>query len=193
MDGSVAEDALWRRALAGDAAAFGLIFDLHRDRIFRHSFRILRNHDDAEDACGVAFLELWRRRAKVREVDGSVLPWLLATTTNVCRNLDRSRRRYQRLMDALPHGEPHPSAEESALPNLVSGSDVSLALSALSASDAELFTLVALEGYSVVDAARALGLSAGAARTRLHRLRGTLKEHLGHTTLTGYLTEEAAT
>lgn len=193
MDGSVAEDALWRRGLAGDAAAFGLIFDLHRDRVFRHSFRILQNHDDAEDACGVAFLELWRRRARVREVDGSVLPWLLATTTNVCRNLSRSRRRYQRLLDSLPHGEPHPSAEESALPNLHARGDLASALAALSPADAELFTLVALEGYSVAGAACALGLSEGAARTRLHRLRTTLKQRLGHTTLTGYLTEEAAT
>jgi hypothetical protein len=58
MDGSVAEGALWCRGRGGDAAAFGLIFDLHRDRVFRHSLRILQNHDDAEDACGVAFLEL---------------------------------------------------------------------------------------------------------------------------------------
>ncbi|WP_396133584.1 RNA polymerase sigma factor [Arthrobacter sp. 1088] len=45
---------------------------------------------DAEDATAAAFLELWRRREGVRLVDGSILPWLLVTTTNTARNLQRS-------------------------------------------------------------------------------------------------------
>lgn len=86
---------MWSRALRGDGAALGGVFDLHADRVFRHVFAVLRDAHDAEDATAAAFLELWRRRAAVRVIEGSVLPWLLVTAANCARNLDRSRRRYR--------------------------------------------------------------------------------------------------
>jgi len=188
-----AERALWQRGATGDGGAFGLIFDLHGDRVFRHAYRILRDVQDAEDASAVAFLELWRRRRDVRLVDGSPLPWLLATTTNTCRNLDRGRRRYRSMLDSLPHAVPAPSAEDIALDGQVVDSDLAAALAMLSRPDAELFALVALEGYTAADAAVAIGVSPGAARTRMHRIRARLQERLGHRTLAGYLAKEAAT
>lgn len=190
MGGSAdAEQAWWQRGLAGDAEAFGLLFDLHRDRVFRHAYRILQNRADAEDVAAVSFLELWRRRSHVRVVDGSVLPWLLVTTTNACRNLDRSRRRYRRLLESLPHGGSHPSAEDILL-DLTPNADVMVALRELTPRDAHLFSLVAMEDYPVGDAARVLGISPGAARTRLHRIRAALQRKLGHNTLASYLTTE---
>jgi RNA polymerase sigma-70 factor (ECF subfamily) len=42
--------------------------------------------------------------------------------------------------------------------------------------DRALLVLTALEGYSTVAAAEALGITAGAARVRLHRLRARLRE-----------------
>ncbi|MGN6220579.1 MAG: RNA polymerase sigma factor [Microbacterium sp.] len=184
-------EALWTRGIAGDGEAFGLVFDAFHDRVFRHAYRILQNAHDAEDASGVAFLELWRRRHQVHLVDGSPLPWLLAATTNSCRNLSRAKRRYRALLDALPHGTPSPSAEESALHQLTTDRALAAAIAKLADTDAELFALVALEGYSIVDAAAVLGLSAGAARTRMHRARTALHRELGHDTLVGYLSKEA--
>lgn len=185
------EDVLWQRGRAGDGEAFGSIFDLHRDRVFRHAFRLLQDRDDAEDASAIAFLELWRRRKAVRVVDGSVLPWLLVTVTNVTRNLRRSRRRYERMLAGLPHGADVASAEDSAVADAVLDRALAGALSELTPADARLVSLVALEGYTVAEAAPLLGLSAGAARTRLHRLRGTLQERLGHHSLADYYSQEA--
>ena len=184
------EQAWWMRGLSGDGAAFGLIFDLHRDRVFRHAVRILQHPLDAEDAAAVSFLELWRRRSHVRLVDGSVLPWLLVTTTNTCRNLERARRRYRRLLDSLPHGEAHRSAENVFIDDAVYDGTVVAALRDLTPQDAQLFALIALEDYTVAEAAVVLGISPGAARTRLHRARENLQRRLGHDTLYGYLTKE---
>ncbi|MEW2013741.1 MULTISPECIES: RNA polymerase sigma factor [Microbacterium] len=186
-----AQGTLWERGAAGDGGAFGLIFDLHRDRVFRHAYRILQDVHDAEDASAVAFLELWRRRRQVRLVDGSPLPWLLATTTNTCRNLARAKRRYRTLLDTLPHSATAPSAEDAALDGLVADGELAAALTTLSRADAELFALVAVEGYSITDAAVAVGVSPGAARTRMHRIRHSLQHRLGHHTLAGYLSKEA--
>ena len=185
------EQALWERGVAGDGDAFGLIFDLHRDRVFRHAYRILQDVHDAEDATAVAFLELWRRRHRVRRVDGSPLPWLLVTTTNTCRNLDRAKRRYGALLEGLPHGSPARSAEDIVLDQLTDDEVLAAALGMLGRTDAELFALVALEHYSITDAAAAVGISPGAARTSMHRARHALKRELGHQTLASYLSQEA--
>lgn len=185
------EQALWERGAAGYGAAFGELFDMHRDRVFRHAYRILQDPHDAEDAAAVAFLELWRRRRQVRLVEGSPLPWLLATTTNVCLNLSRATRRYRDFLTTLPHGTHVPSAEDTALHGLAADGDLAAALATLSSAEAELFALVALEGFSVTDAAAAVGVSPAAARTRVHRIRNRLQQHLGHHSLAGYLSQEA--
>lgn len=184
---SIDETALWQRGLSGDGSAFGSIFDLHRARVYRHSYRLLVDASEAEDATAIAFLELWRCRSSVRIVDGSVLPWLLVTATNSARNLNRGRSRYRALLDSLPHESHHRSAEDEALNDVVADTQLAGALAQLSSIDLQLVTLVMIEGYTVSSAAPILGLSAGATRTRLHRARVALRRHLGHPTLALYL------
>lgn len=83
----------WRRAIAGEGDAFAAIFDRHRSRVLRHSLRLVPTASDADDIVAITFMEAWRRRRTVRFVDGSVLPWLLVTATNVSHNVRRSSRR----------------------------------------------------------------------------------------------------
>ncbi len=184
-----AEAEVWRRGADGDPDAFGWLFDTHRDRVFRHAFSQLLDRSDAEDAVGVVFLELWRLRHRVRVVEGSVLAWLLATTTNVCRNLKRSRRRYRALLAGLPHRISEVGDDANQFRD--ARPDLWMALRELPARDARLIALVALEDYSVSEAADALGISAGAARTRLHRVRARIRLSLGHESLLDYLSEES--
>jgi RNA polymerase sigma factor (sigma-70 family) len=175
------DEALWRRGLDGDGQAFGALFDRHRDRVFRHACRLVDARHEAEDVAASAFLELWRRRAEVRRVEGSVLPWLLVTATNLGRNSARGTRRYRELLERLPRAEEQPDAAEVALGTHALGVDARLraGVRALSKTDAHLFVLVAVEGYPVTAAAEHLGLSVSAARTRLHRVRAGLREQLG--------------
>jgi len=168
------EPAAWAAALCNDGDAFAAIFDLHRDRVYHHALRMTANVHDAEDVTAATFLELWRRRKSVRVVEGSVLPWLLVTATNLARNLARGLRRYQSLIRALPRAEDARSAEDVALDQIEEtriAAQVREALGALAPSDAALISLTVFEHYSPAQAAVALGISDGAARTRLHRAR----------------------
>jgi RNA polymerase sigma factor (sigma-70 family) len=175
------EEGLWRRSRQGDGAAFGSLFDLHRDRVFRHACRLAQSRQDAEDLVASSFLELWRCRDRVRVVDGSVLPWLLVTATNLSRNALRGTRRYRQLIERLSRADDHPDVPDLAAKNHALGIDATLqaALRSLGTTDAQLFALVALEGYSVGDAAGLLKLSVPAAQTRLHRTRVKLRTRLG--------------
>jgi RNA polymerase sigma factor (sigma-70 family) len=174
------ESALWARSLEGDGDAFGALFDVHRDRVYRHACRMVEGRHDAEDVTGAAFLELWRRRASVRVVHGSVLPWLLVTASNIARNVSRGSRRHRAFLDRLPRSPHAPAAADVAFTEDLRGADPALraALGALSADDQALISLVVLEDMSLADAADVLRLTPGAAKTRLHRARQRLRTSL---------------
>ncbi|MCI0158821.1 sigma-70 family RNA polymerase sigma factor [Leifsonia shinshuensis] len=175
------EAAEWAGACAGDSSAFAAVYDRHRERVFRAALRLTGDRHDAEDVTAAAFFELWRRRASVRVVGGSVLPWLLVVTSNAARNQARSVRRHRRLIDAIPRGVDDGAAAFEAVDDAVDHAGLARELREMPDRDRALLVLTALEGYSTVAAAEALGISAGAARVRLHRLRGRLRE--AHTRL----------
>ncbi|MCS5732306.1 RNA polymerase sigma factor [Herbiconiux daphne] len=181
-DHDSAEAALWQRGLENDPRAFGEIFDLHKDRVFRHAFRLLLNTHDAEDVTGTAFLELWRRRNSVRIVDGSLLPWLLVTVSNAASNARRSTARYRKLLDKLPRSESPATIEEEAVDRLEPFDEhLKSAMQALDPLDRNLVTLVILEGYPIRDAADLLTMSPGSAKTRLSRIKRNLRTDLAGT------------
>lgn len=175
------EERLWSRSLSGDGEAFGVLYDRHRDRVFRHAYRLAGNHHDAEDVMAAAFLELWRRSAKVRVVDGSILPWLLVTTTNMARNSGRSALRYRKLLDSLPRTEqssPAPDVDSLTSYRVGLDQDFSRALGTLSSVDLHLVSLVVFEDYPLAAAAAVLNLTPGAAKTRMHRAKQRMKAAL---------------
>lgn len=166
--------ALWSRARGGDGRAFGALFDRHRDRMLRSASRSLGDPTDAEDAVAATFLELWRRRERVRLVDDSLLPWLFATCGNVVRNLQRSRRRYRAFLARVPRDDDARSAEEVTVEGLEAfdrAREVTAVLSRLSRADAELLTLIGLEELSIIQVAELLGISADATKQRISRAR----------------------
>jgi RNA polymerase sigma factor (sigma-70 family) len=148
--------------------------------VFRQAVRLLDSPHDAEDVSASAFLELFRRRDDVRVVNGSVLPWLLVTTANLARNSARARRRYRDFLARLPRDGREPGSNDVALSVVDLDLDPRLhrALRQLSEEDAALLTLVALEDFTIADAAAVLGLSPGGAKTRLHRARQRIRKTL---------------
>jgi RNA polymerase sigma-70 factor (ECF subfamily) len=183
VTGHSEEQADWNDVLAGKGDAFGNLFDRHRDRVFRHGCRFVDTREDAEDVLALAFLELWRLRRRVRLVDGSVLPWLLATTTNVALNHRRGVLRYRRFLARLPQA----NAAEDAAAGSMRVVDVDLdpllleEIKHLSATDQRLLALVAFEGFRLREAAAALGLSVDAARSRWQRIRRRLAHRVAAT------------
>ncbi|NYF08894.1 RNA polymerase sigma-70 factor (ECF subfamily) [Leifsonia sp. AK011] len=163
----------WAAAAAGDGEAFGRVFDRHRDRVVRHSIRLVPTPTDADDVVAITFLEAWRRRDRVRFVDGSALPWLLVTATNSARNLSRTARRYRALLARLPASDATPDHAER-----FDDSTAVAALRSLSAADRQIVTLCILEGFSEREAAEALGVPQGTVKSRLSRAKKRLAERI---------------
>lgn len=173
--------SLWLQATSGTERAFAILFDRHRTRVFRAAYVRTGNVADSEDIVAIVFLEAWRLRKKVRFVDGSLSPWLLAIASNVRRNFARSQRRYRRALSALP-----PPADE---PDHAPSTDVHLefrrhsrvlaeALKKLSSSDRAVVDLCLVDQLSLSAAASALHIPVGTVKSRLHRARALLQKEL---------------
>jgi len=170
-----ASDAeLWRVALLGDREGFGVIFDRHQQRMFRHSVALVPTLDDAKDVVAVAFLEAWRRRTSVRFVDGSLLPWLLVTATHAAQNITRSARRYRALLDRVP---PSPQMPDPA--DGFADTPATAALGSLPRGQQDVVTLCIIEGLSLAEAADVLRIPLGTVKSRLHTAKKTLAAELG--------------
>jgi RNA polymerase sigma-70 factor (ECF subfamily) len=184
-EGTVREDesdaALWLEAVSGTERAFVVIFDRYRVRVFRSAYRRLMDVSQAEEAVAIVFLEAWRLRKRVRLVDGSLLPWLLAVTSRVTSNVARSQRRYARMLAELPP----PESQESPFVELDERLDgevrrqaVADAIRSLAPRDRAVVELCLIEELPLADAAAALDLPVGTVKSRLHRARGQLRTKL---------------
>lgn len=162
---------LWDRVSRGDELALAALFDRHETRLFRHASRLLTHREDAKDAVTVAFFELWRKRASVRLVDGSPLPWLLTTVAHSARNLERSSRRYRVLLDRAPVTEPVSTSSSD-------DSGVLSALKRLPEREQAVVVLSVLEGYAEREVAQALGIPAGTVKSRLARAKAKLRDEV---------------
>lgn len=168
MDPSDAAD--WDRVLVGDTVALGRLFDRYHGRLFRHAVAVTADREDAQDAVAVAFYELWRKRAAVRLVEGSPLPWLLTTTSYSARNLERSARRYRRLLAQIPREE-----ERIAEPRAADESGLLSALKRLPAAERDVVVLSVIEGYPERQTAQTLGIPEGTVKSRLARAKRRLR------------------
>lgn len=173
--------ALWLEATSGTERAFGALFDRHRQRVFRAAYRRTGNVADAEDIVAIVFLEAWRLRARVRVVDGSVLPWLLRVTANVSWNVDRSRRRHRVMLAKLPVPAPTGDHADVVADRLDMGHRVGqlhAALRRLPAVEREVVELCLVEELSTAAVAATLDIPEGTVKSRLHRARGRLRTDL---------------
>lgn len=169
------------RLSRGDEPAYRMLHDRHQAPVFRLSLVLMRTSRDAEEVAAMAFFELWRTRDRVRVVDGSVLPWLLATTSFAAKNSLRSRHRYRRLLHRIPHEEhvsDHADEVVRAMDALKISESVRDVLLQLNPRDAGIVVLCVIHEVPITEAAVVLGVPEGTVKSRLSRVKKRLRREL---------------
>lgn len=182
------DEHLWGRSLQGDDGAFATLFDRHRGRVYRHALRFVDSWADAEDVTALVFFEAWRKRARVRLVDASILGWLLVTTAHIARNADRSRRRHAALLRRIrpeTSAADHADAVLSLMDSANARAETERAFMRLSARDQQVLALCVLEEMSAQAVGELLGTSPGTIRTRLSRAKARLRTLVEEARATG--------
>ncbi len=178
LDSGRSDTELLAAHTAGDPGAFGELVTRHRDRMWAVALRTLRDPEEAADAVQDAFLSAFRAAGQFR-AESAVTTWLHRIVVNAC--LDRIRRRQVRPTVQLPDegpGEPVVPGDPYADRELAM--DIEQALGVLPVDQRAAIVLVDVEGYSVTDAALALGVAEGTIKSRCARGRAKLAVLLGH-------------
>lgn len=166
--------------VSGDRRAFDTIYRTHVRAVYRYAWHMLGTEHEAEELTQDVFVLAWEKRAKIRVVDTSVLPWLLVSCRNLGLNRIRSRNtgraRFTEIDDERA-GPTAPSAERVAL-DAALAAEIQTAVEELSELDQMLYYLCIDEGLGYDVAARHLGTTNGAVRNRLSRLRHKLRLRL---------------
>ena len=150
------------------------LFDAHHARLYRLARRLSRDADEARDLVQETFLRAARARQLPDDAAGEEA-WLVRVLVNLCR--DRWRRIKVRM--ATPQDPPahcDPTDPEAAL---IARSMVWRALEALPPRRRAVIVMHELEGTSIADIARLLGIAAVTVRWHLSTGRRELTRILG--------------
>jgi RNA polymerase sigma-70 factor (ECF subfamily) len=143
---------------------------------------LLGNWSAAEDVVSLTFLEAWRLRAKVQPDGGSLRPWLLGIATNISRNTQRARRRYEAAVGRIPRPDVVPDFAQELVDRIDDAEvleAVNAAMATLRQAEREVVALCVGSGLDYAAAAEALGIPIGTVRSRLARARKKLAKAAG--------------
>ncbi|BBX24638.1 ECF RNA polymerase sigma factor SigM [Mycolicibacter terrae] len=158
--------------VAGDRFAFGELYDRHQRRLRRLARLTTGCPEDAEDALQEAMLSAHRGAGSFRH-NAAVGSWLHRIVVNAC--LDRLR--HSRIQPTEPLGEDPAVGDRTA--EVETALEVHAALRRLPVEQRAAVVAVDMHGYSVADAAGALGVPQGTVKSRCARGRARLAVLLG--------------
>ena len=151
-----------------DAATFQTEAMKHKRLLWRVSWSMLSRQEDCDDAVQEALARAWKQRETLRN-PRAFRPWLVRILTNTCH--DMIRRQMQQ--KALPLDD-----EAIAVEPLPDPLPLREAIDRLSPEHRTVIVLHYLEGASVREIARMLGIPSGTVKSRLLYARGNLREML---------------
>jgi RNA polymerase sigma factor (sigma-70 family) len=159
---------------------FAAVFDRHYWHIYAYAARRL-GRDVAEDVASETFLVAFDRRAGYDTARVDARPWLYGIASNVIARHGRAEsRRYKMLAragaDRVVDG--HDEVVAGRIDALAVRGRLARALARLPQQDRDVLLLVAWAGLSQQEAAVALDIPPGTARSRLHRARQAMRQAL---------------
>ncbi|WP_137722898.1 RNA polymerase sigma factor SigM [Prescottella subtropica] len=161
---------------SGDKDAFAELLSRHYEHLWLVARRTSYTVEDAEDALQEALTSAHRKAGTYR-ADAAVRSWLHTIVVNAC--LDRHRRNRARPAVSLSTDDSiDPHDERDRISERETSLLVDRALQQLPAEQRAAIVAVDLEGYSVAEAARRLGVPEGTIKSRCARARLKLASHL---------------
>ncbi len=150
----------------------------HADRVYRLAYRLSGNVHDAEDLTQETFIRVFRSLSKYQA--GTFEGWLHRITTNLF--LDMVRRRNRIRMESLPEDYDRVPSDrpdpEQIYHDTRLAPDLQRALASLAPEYRAAVVLCDVEGLSYEEIAATLGVKLGTVRSRIHRGRQAIRDHL---------------
>ena len=169
------ESELVQRAMRKDAAAFGQLYELHLDSIYRYIYYRVGNTAEAEDLTEQVFLKAWEH---IGAYDDRGLPftaWLYRMAHNQVIDYRRTRKVAEPLSELLVEKTAGP---QETVERRMEMAEVGAALRQLSPDQQQIIILRFVQGCTHAEAAAIMGKSEGALRALQCRALTSLHEAL---------------
>jgi RNA polymerase sigma-70 factor (ECF subfamily) len=170
------EVTLLRASLQGETAAWGEIVTRYKDAVFGLCLGFLRNRADAEDITHDAFIRAYVNLRRYR-LDKRFSTWVFTIAANLCRNRLRYRRTHPVFEVETDSGGGTDPAREVAREER--HAHVREALQSLPYAYRAPLVLRFYNDLAYREIGDILGIPEGTVKTRIHRGKAMLKEHLG--------------
>jgi RNA polymerase sigma-70 factor (ECF subfamily) len=182
QDDRLSEAEAIERAKGGDAAAFEVLYNLHKRRVYSLCLRMTANTAQAEDLTQEAFLQLFRKIATFRG-ESAFSTWLHRMSVNVVlMHLRKKGLPVVSLEETIETEEETPRKELGAEDPVLAGSinrlQLQRAIDDLPPGYRTIFVLHDVEGYEHNEIAGMVGCSIGNSKSQLHKARMKLREFL---------------
>lgn len=150
------------QAKAGDAQAFGQLYDASVDRVYRFLFFRVNDVETAEDLTSLVFLKAWESLHRYQP-RGPFMAWLYSIARNTVIDHYRTHKQAVSLDEAAPTAAPN--AKPDDVVDLHFEIDrLQAAMQHLTAEQREVLTLKFIAEYDTAQIARQMRKSEGAIR-----------------------------
>lgn len=152
---------LVQKAVAGDIEAFGELYGVYIDRIYRFVFYQVNNKTVAEDLTEEVFLKAWNGIGRYRWQGQPFTAWLYRIARNHVIDYYRTSRQHEILEEALPadSGNPEDEAEDRLTQKVLAE-----AISCLPEQQQQVVIMKFIEGLDNREIEEVMGKSQGAIR-----------------------------
>src|ERR671912_1407739 len=175
----LADEDLISLVEASDSEAFAALYDRHSRAAFSLAYRMMGDHQAAEDLAQDAFLKVWRGAGSYRTERGSVRTWILSIVHNrgidQLRSLASRRRTQDRVEASAPVSQPSEAFAQTWRNS--QREQVREALGTLPPEQLKILELAYFSGYTHVEISELLGVPLGTVKGRM---RLGLKKIRGH-------------
>jgi RNA polymerase sigma-70 factor (ECF subfamily) len=165
---------LVKRAQAGEAEAFGLIYDRYVDTVFRFVYFRVGNRQLAEDLTSETFLRALRRIGSFSWQGRDLGAWLVTIARNLVADHFKSGRYRLEVttgdvLDAEREARGPEGSPEAAVVDHITNVALLSAVKQLNPEQQECIVLRFLQGFSVAETAKAMGKNEGAIKALQYR------------------------
>lgn len=176
---TAARDALLLARVAdGDHEAFTEVMQKHEDRVFSVCLRIMGDREQALDATQETFLTAFRKAGQFKG-ESTFGTWVYRIAVNTCYDLLRKQKR--RPSEPMPeHLDPADPGAHDRVESAALRPGIRAALATLPPEFRSAVVLSDIEGMSLPETARVLGVPVGTVKSRVFRGRRLLARQLGN-------------
>jgi RNA polymerase sigma-70 factor (ECF subfamily) len=192
---SLLERLLIRRLQQRDEVAFSEVVRLYQHKVYNLLYRMIGSHEEAEDLAQEVFVTVFKSIDSFRG-ESKFSTWLYRVAANHCKNRMKYLSRRSRTSGDGLDGVPEHSMEDAGSAPLQSHIDgpekileglqleklLAQAIAALDEEHRLLIVLRDVEELSYQEIGEITTLNEGTVKSRLHRARMAIKEHIERNT-----------